>query len=241
MKTQFAIISLFLLVSRILAEELTLSAREIESSKVIQDKERTITIQRIKAPSAPPAESEKLGRVPVRVAPAQDTTNQKESLSFTISATVIDGKITMLEWESNSDPQQKIVSFSNVNWNLFGGFQTLEDKTKSYTAMIFARTMTRSDFDELQISFPDHLPSLEEGGARYTIVSEGEISPIALSFLETVHKFYDKEERKIKNVHAKREKKRKARERELRENPPKQEDVVIQFWKREPKKETQTK
>jgi len=240
MKAHFAILPAFLFASGVLAEERSKPEKKIESTRVIQGKGRTITIQRVEAPPELSPRSRSSRNHRVEVLPPQGITVAKESVSFTVSATVIDGKTTMLEWNSH-DEQQKIISFSNMNWELLGGFKKLEDDNRSYTSMIFTRNITRAEFDELNISFPDHLPPIEQGGARYTTVTDGEISPVAADFLEAIHKLYDQDRERIKEAHTEREQKREERELELLENPPKPQDVTLQFWKRKPAQETPAK
>ena len=216
--------------------------RKIQSSKVIHDQGRSITIYKVDPPSPAPVAKKKVeapqkGRRPRKEA--------KPSAGFTISATVLSDNLTRLEWWSHSKGQsEKKTSWSNIGWRNLQGFNTIEDDQRSYTFMLFLSSDSIEGFnkrakDEGENLAPNHLPKFQQSGARYTHNNEDGISEAGKDFIEAIHALYDGKEVDLKRARLVREENQRKYQRELELNPPKKKDVVIQFWERDRSEKTQ--
>lgn len=217
--------------------------RKIHSSKVIYDQGRTITIYKVDPSSPKPVALKEVA------APQKSRIDQEEakpSAGFTVFATVLSDNLTRLEWWSHSKRQsKKNVSWSNIGWVNLQGFNTIEDEQRSYTFMLFLSGDSVENFNKRAEEVgenlaPDHLPNFSESGARYTHENEAGISEAGKDFIEAIHALYDGKEAELKKARLVREENRRKYRRELELNPPKKENVVIQFWERDRSKETQT-
>jgi hypothetical protein len=218
--------------------------RTIESSKVIHDQGRTITIYKVEAP-APSVEKE-TDNTPQERPVLEPQIEAKPSAGFTISATILSDNLTRLEWWSHSKGQtEKQVSWSNIGWQNLQGFNTIEDEDRSYTFMLFLGGGSVEEFNKRAETLdlntaPDFLPDFDESGSRYTNETDEQVSEVGNAFMDAIHTLYDLKAVELKQAQALRQENRERYRQELAENPPKKEDVVIQFWKREPLEETPT-
>ena len=215
--------------------------RTIEDSKVIHDQGRMITIYKVEPPV--PSAKKSLENSSNKKRPLEIPIVAKPSIGFTVSATVLSDNLTRLEWWSHSKGQtKKQVTWSNINWYNLQGFNTIEDENRSYTFMLFLAADSLEEFNkrakalEEQTS-PDFLSIFKESGSQYSNETDEDVSEVGNAFMEAIHTIYDLKVLELEQAQALREENRKKYRQELLENPPQKEDVVIQFWKREPVKE----
>jgi|GEM_PF-1054203 len=216
--------------------------RTIKSSKVIHDQGRTITIYKVEAPA--PSVEKAPENIPAERLASEPQIEAKPSAGFTVSATVLSDNLTRLEWWSHSKGQtEKQVSWSNIGWQNLQGFNTIEDKDRSYTFMLFLGGDSVEEFNKRAETLglktaPDFLADFSESGSRYTNEADEEVSEVGNTFMEAIHTLYDSKAVELQQAQALRQENREKYRQELADNPPKKEDVVIQFWKREPLEET---
>lgn len=219
--------------------------RPIKDSKVIRDQGRTITIYQV---GPPIVELRQQQEKPSREeSPRELVSEAKPSSGFTVSATVLSDNLTRLEWWSHSDGQaKKHVSWSNIGWKNIQGFNTIEDAKRSYTFMLFLSGDSVDEFnkraeDRGLAPAPDLLPDFSQSGARYSNEDDKNIPEAGKAFMEAIHALYDSKEVELKQAQKLRQENRERYRKNLELNPPKKEDVVIQFWERDLSKEAPTK
>jgi len=216
--------------------------RTIESSQVIHDQGRTITIYKVEAPT--PSVEKAPENIPTERLATEPQVEAKPSAGFTISATVLSDNLTRLEWWSHSKGQmEKQVSWSNIGWQNLQGFNTIEDEDRSYTFMLFLGGSSVEEFNKRAETLdlntaPDFLSDFDESGSKYTNETDEEVSEIGNAFMEAIHTLYNLKAEELKQAQLLRLENRERYRQELVDNPPKKQDVVIQFWKREPLEET---
>lgn len=168
---------------------------------------------------------------------ASPTTEKLISKSFVVSAAILPDQTTYIEcWSTKGGPSVK--GFSNCNWNHFLGQQTFQNGYFQYTFILLPTSVPLKEEeaeDRYPQGSPESLPSVIDSGATY-MVTEGAENDEVMDFFESVHERYDREKRTL--IRAFRNKKQEAaeRERQLLVNPPKPQDVMIRFGRREKKK-----
>jgi len=218
--------------------------RTIKSSKVIHDQGRTITIHNVD----PPAPVERIqGEKPsVKKSSLTPQIETKASVGFTFSATALSDHLTRLEWWSHSAGQSnKHISWSNISWATLQGFNAIEDDKRSYAFILFLNSSSLEEFNKQAEAIasnraPDVLSDFSQSGAAYTNEDDGKISEVGKAFMESIHTLYDLKEPELRQAQELRQDNQEKYRRELELNPPKKEDVVIQFWERLPATETST-
>lgn len=187
---------------------------------------------------APPADGDgTAGAVVPPVAPPPP-------LCYVVSAKVVDGKATLVEWWSMvSGEKARHSCWSNLDWRDLEGFHNFEGRGRAFTFLPFVQGVSTADLQKLREAgreveipeIPAALPALdgEGGGARYLMVSGDEGDEGAMEFMETIHALHDAEKARLAAARAEREKNRLIREaeqEELRKNPPPKKDIRIQYW-----------
>ena len=165
-----------------------------------------------------------------------------------LSATVYDHKRTFLQIYPNGRLDGSVTAWSNLNFNHFSGFSTYRVKDAADgTLYDFGLLMGISSMDTrrwkeiaevrevknkgLEIPEIPIMSDLAEGGPGFIVVKGDAKSP-AMDTLEQIHDLYRKEGVKMENAYHVREKARAERKAYLLANPPKPDDVKIQFWTR---------
>ncbi len=86
---------------------------------------------------------------------------------------------------------------------------------------------------------PPVIPELPAGKATFTITS-GTPSAKALTDIQSLHDLYNNEYEKLLTAYQGREQARLAREAELKAHPPQPKDIILNHWRVQPAKQTQT-
>lgn len=157
-----------------------------------------------------------------------------------LSATVHDHNRTLLRIYPNGRVGDSVTAWSNLDFNHFSGFSTYRVKDAvDETIYDFGLLMGignqnaqqrakygRSDAPEIP-----EMPDFAEGGPSFVVV-EGDAKSPAMDTLEQIHDLYRKEGARMEEAYHARVNARAERKAYLLENPPKPDDVTIQFWKR---------
>jgi hypothetical protein len=165
-----------------------------------------------------------------------------------LSATVYDHKRTFLQIYPNGRLDGSVTAWSNLNFNHFSDFSTYQVKdaedgtlydfgllmgidsieTRRWKEMAEARGVKNKGPELPKIPI---MCDLAVGGPAFIVV-EGDADSPAMDTLEQIHDLYQKEGAKMEKAYHVREKARAERKAHLLANPPKPDDVKIQFWKR---------
>ena len=165
-----------------------------------------------------------------------------------LSATVYDHNRTFLQIYPNGRLDGSVTAWSNLDFNHFSGFSTYRVKDAADgTLYDFGLLMGISSMDTrrwkeiaeargvknkgLEIPEIPIMSDLAEGGPAFIVVKGDAKSP-AMDTLEQIHDLYRKEGVKMEKAYHVREKARAERKAYLLANPPKPDDVKIQFWTR---------
>jgi hypothetical protein len=165
-----------------------------------------------------------------------------------LSATVYDQNRTFLRIYPNGKVGEEVTAWSNLNFNHFSGFSTCRVKdAEDGTLYDFGLLMGIGGIDtrrwkkmaeergvEYQGPKIPEIPiidDLADGGPSFIVV-EGDAKSPAMDTLEQIHDLYRKEGARMEEAYHAREKARAERKAYLLANPPKPNDVKIQFWKR---------
>ena len=165
-----------------------------------------------------------------------------------LSATVYDHKRTFLQIYPNGRLDGSVTAWSNLNFNHFGDFSTYQVKdAEDGTLYDFGLLMGISSMEtrrwneiaearEVKNKGPElpKIPIMSDlaDGSPAFIVVEGDANSPAMDTLEQIHDLYRKEGAKMEKAYHVREKARAERKAHLLANPPKPDDVKIQFWTR---------
>jgi hypothetical protein len=165
-----------------------------------------------------------------------------------LSATVYDHKRTFLQIYPNGRVGDSVTAWSNLNFNHFSGFSTYRVKdaadgtlydfgllmginsmeTRRWNEIAEARGVKNKGLEIPEIPI---MSNLADGGPTFIVV-EGDANSPAMDTLEQIHDLYRKEGAKMEKAYHVREKARADRKAYLLANPPKPDDVKIQFWTR---------
>lgn len=147
------------------------------------------------------------------------------ALVFSLSATVVDHRATRLRWIHEGKIYE---AWSNVDFNHLTGFTRFKVDGRYYDPYFgIGNTSSEMEGVEKAPDFPTREPTF--------ILTRGDAgNAAALEGVEALHALYRVERGRLKAAYEKRELARLKRQRYLEANPPKPEDVTIQFWKREP-------
>jgi hypothetical protein len=166
-----------------------------------------------------------------------------------LSATVHDGKRTLLRIYPNGRPDGLVEAWSNLDFNHFSGFSSYRVKdgqdgttydfgllmgignidTRRWQEIVAARG---SEYKGPEIPRIPVMPDLADGGPAFVVV-EGEADSPAMDTLEQIHDLYRVEGARMEAAYHAREKARAERKAHLLAHPPQPDDIVIRFWQRD--------
>ena len=161
-----------------------------------------------------------------------------------LSATVYDNRRTLLRIYPNGKVDKQVAAWSNLNFSHFSGFSTFRVRDKDGAFHDFGLLMGIGSTDTVKIrerlaryghdydepEIPE-IPDFAVAGPSFTVL-EGDADSPAMDTLEQVHELYRKEGARMEAAFHAREKAYAERKAYLLANPPKPEDVTVQFWKR---------
>ena len=148
-----------------------------------------------------------------------------------ISATVIDDRATFLRWWHNGSEYR---AWSNANWMILTGFAECQKGDKRYVSLLMAGRMSSANQPvDSPYQIPEDLPA-EPGTYRIT---QGDLATTeAYDGITALHELYRSDYARLKQAYDLREYRRKEHEAALRANPPQPEDIVLHYWKVQPKR-----
>jgi hypothetical protein len=195
-------------------------------------------------PPAPPDDPAVLARM------AELVENYRETQLVFVSATVYDHSRTFLRcYPSGNGHREEISAWSNLDFNHFSGFATFQVKGTDGEIRQFGlvmalgneeieRTRLREqrlvehDIEFEPVEIPQ-LPDLATSGPAFVVTEGDTTDQESIELIEGMHNLYKVEGSRMEEAYHARIKAYEERKAYLLANPPKPDDVTIQFWRRE--------
>ena len=217
-------------------------AQDILDTQIHQQGGRKIIVQKISPIDLPP---------PPLAAPPVDKTdpafqariaafraNHPKNELIRIGANVYHSQVsaprTLVTYWPNSD-KPPVTLWSSADFSLLWGFASFvgsDGKTRSLM-MTWSNLYTGSRPRLLaRLGKPyiaPKIPDLPPGKATFVIVS-GNLTVEALASIQSLHDLYNNEHDRLLTAYQDREQASLAREAELKANPPKPKDIVLNYW-----------
>lgn len=148
-----------------------------------------------------------------------------------LSATVYDHNRTLLRWMPPGKPGDEMTAWSNVDFNLLGGFTTFQANGMCFSLILCLDNQNSgATTDDAEVPPPD-LPALSTAGPAF-VVTAGDANDMAASAVITgLHDLYQTEAPRLQAAYLGREKARIAREALLRAHPPQPRNVTTWITK----------
>jgi len=214
---------------------------EIRETKVVQLPDRQVTIHRIADPGLPDPrpklpERQEMSAEEIEAFRSSPAVQQwlEEAAKTThlfISATVVDDRATFLRWWHDGTEYQ---AWSNSDWMILTGFAECQKGDKRFVSLLMAGRMSSANLPaDSPYRIPDDLPA-EPGTYRIT---QGDLANTeAYKGITALHELYRSDYARLKQAYDLREQRRMEREAALRANPPQPKDIVLHYWKVQPKR-----
>jgi hypothetical protein len=219
--------------------------RNVLSKKIYQDSGRTITFQRIAPivlppPPDPPAASEHIQDVLLERQPDADGEEASAGGFVMAGATVFRPKdsppLSLVQvWPQGSG--QAVVFWSSADFGLLSGISSFigsDGKTRSLMLM-WSASEPASLVDlktELGPQNPQ-IPDFSDGKATFSITSDRQAPAATLLTIQSLHDIYNSDYKRLKTAYEGREQARLEREAELKANPPRPQNITLNFWRTE--------
>lgn len=165
--------------------------------------------------------------------------NAEKFLWFTAVATVYGENTFVTWWSHNEGENKKFTCWSNIDWHHLSGFSAFRAFDQKFDFLLLPSNGSLPDLERIQREegeafpipkCPSTLTSLEENGPLYALMSGVDTNQSAMNFIEGIHELYAKKSEQLQAAHFSRKEQWEIGKRELKENPPEKEDVVIHYW-----------
>jgi hypothetical protein len=218
-------------------------AADVLDSKTIQQDGRKITFQKIAPIALPP---------PV-IAPVFDPTDpatqarveafREETPSddfIFVGANILKPKdeptLSLVDiWPQGQ--KEPVVFWSSADFGLLSGFASFvgSDNLTRSLFLMWSTSHLETRYDLERELGPDgpKIPDLPPGKATFQIIS-GNPSKLTLTGIQSLHDLYNNEYERLLTAYQGRERARLQQEAELKANPPKPKDLVINYWRIDP-------
>jgi hypothetical protein len=223
-------------------------AKDVLESKSIQQGGRTITVRKINPIALPPPPSpvEPLSpeaRAAFRERVAQYRASHPRTKMTFLSATVFRSKDFPPRTLVRCWPEGKgetITFWSSADFGLISGIHSFADVTGVTHSLLMGwgyvdlETMSETRAASLKAYGAAVLPTFPEGKASFEIIGD----PLAaedLAPIQSLHDLYNSEHDRLKTAYEGRERAQRLLEAELKANPPKPKDIVLNYWRIDPK------
>lgn len=211
---------------------------EISPRKVVNLGDHTATLVRVRRPnltkivaSPPPPPRELTAEEEARHLELE----KKTYVTLGITATVYlngDETVTELRWRNEETGNLEYVAYSNADFRYLTQLHHLESDTAVYSWFPFVSDYNLADWKG------DDKPQLPRGLGLSSTEIEYVVDRRALdgsqettlAGLDYIHAYYELHKAKLKLAYEQRMEAEAERARELRENPPKPQNIVIRFW-----------
>ena len=161
-----------------------------------------------------------------------------------VSCQVVDRRRSLLRVYPTGDPDNAVVAISNIDFNHFSGWAIYRvnhtDGTTEDVGLVMGISnensgrmeewATHAGLDYKPRIVPE-LADIEVSGPAFAIV-DGKADSRAVKILQQAHSLYRSSGKTLEEAYLAREKAQAERRAYLRANPPKPDDISVQFWKR---------
>jgi len=214
---------------------------EIRETLEHQLPDRKITIHRIKDPGLPDPRPKPTKAIGLSDEEIESFLNSPEvqrwieeaakTIRMSISVTVVDHRATLLRWRHDGAEYR---AWSNANWMYLAGISELQKGEKRFSSVMgIGNTDSARLPEDSPYRIPEHLPA-EPG--TYRVIQGNSTNAKAFEGIDAYHELYRTNYNRLREAYELREQRRQEREAELRANPPNPEDIVLHFWKIQPKR-----
>ena len=215
------------------------NARILESVEVDYG-DHSVFYNRVEAPVLKPeaARTPVPSRAPTAAEIAQtERLEAKRQVNLWLSCTVFDGQFTEIRLPQDG---QEVVIHSTIDFNFLAPGFDLETADSYYNLYMGLGDATR---DEFSGRWPTTLlaEAARTGKSRWQVVSNVLLSADSLRSVENLHTYVDTHRGTLIAQRAQREAAQRAHEEWLKANPPVPEDIVINYWKVQPGRQTDGK
>lgn len=147
---------------------------------------------------------------------------------ISLSATVVDGKATLLRWRHEG---ARYKAWSSVDFNYLRGITRFEINSQPYSAYMATGNVTSEHRDGWGwLGVPEGPPPFAEGVVEYEIIGEGAVNDEAFEGILALHKLYASKRSELHDAREKREAENEKRKAWLEENPPEEREPELYFW-----------
>ncbi len=220
-----------------------ISDKDVLETKTHQQGGRTITVRKINPIALPP---------PQEPAPQIDLTDpavQERIAKFRaenhyhqmllVGATVYRFNDSVPRSLVQIWPQaqgKSVTVWSSADFALLSGFSTFVGSSGETNSLMLMWSVSNLDNRTAfyakfasQFKAPE-IPEFPPGKATF-IISAGEATPETLASLHSLHDLYNNEYERFKTAYEGRERAQRLHEAELKANPPKPKDIVLNYWR----------
>lgn len=214
---------------------------EIRETLVHQLADRKITINRIKDPGLPDPRPKLPKTTELTEEEIEAFRNSPEVQRWIeeaskvthlfITGAVVDHRATLIRWRYDGTEYR---AWSNANWLYLSGFGECQKGDRRFSTLLLA---WNSSSEHLPEDSPYRIPEdLPETPGTYRVIQGDLTNAEAFEGITALHELYRSDFARLKEAYELREQRRKEREAELRANPPVPVDIVLHYWKVQPKR-----
>jgi hypothetical protein len=215
-------------------------AASVRASKTIQQDGRQITFQKI-APIAlpPPVIAPVINpsdpAIQARIAAFREEFPTEDFIFVGASILKTKGRATLSHvniWPTGQ--KEPVVFWSSADFGLLSGFSSYVGSDNITRSLLLGWSTshheTRYDLEKELGPDGPKIPNLPPGKATFQIIS-GNPSKLTLTGIQSLHDLYNNEYQRLLTAYQGRERARLQQEAELKANPPKPKDLVINYWR----------
>jgi hypothetical protein len=222
--------------------EFIVAAKDVISTKTVQQGDRTITIQRIKPipmPQSVPVPAPEPLEISEQAAMLERATEISEPQPkwdfLMVAATVFQfmdapPRTMVTYWPGGMG--ESVTFWSSADFRLLEGFTNfVAADGHAYSIMLMLNNQETASTADLQASDGPQLPDFPNGKATFTLSDDAPADPQLLAPFQALHDIYNNEQPRLLHAWQGRERARLQREAEFKANPPQSRDVTIRYWR----------
>ena len=201
---------------------------------------RTITIQKIKPIALPAPPTANIGNQAPSDGQAASGAGHPTTRMLSLGATVYRFKDnpprTLVQYRPQPDGEP-VTFWSSADFALISGIQGIV-AADGLTYRLFMAWSTTDNTRAAATSVPN-IPVFPDGPASFAIVGTPPADPSVLAPIQSLHDLYNSEFQRLKTAYEGRERARLLYEADLKANPPKPKNIVLNYWRTEKPAQTE--
>jgi hypothetical protein len=212
---------------------------KVISTAEIPLEQRKMIVRRVEDPGFPdptpqaPAVIDPATVEAFKNSPAYLTWQEKQThtTSLFLSASVVDHRATLLRWWEGGREYQ---AWSNLDFKYLTGFASFSKGERNFVTFMGVGDVSSASLrEESMFGIPADIPT---GAPDFRMVQGAAGESEGYDAIVALHELYATDGKRLRSAYELREARQKEAEAELRANPPIPKDIVLNFWKVEPKK-----